>query len=68
MRPNGKVSTQLLGPRQQRNRRVHSGDLGSSLRQGDRMPSVATPDINDLGTRRKMKEIPKARHFEPNVI
>jgi hypothetical protein len=62
------MGTQLLGPRQEGDCEVHARDLRSALRQCDRMPPVATPDINDLGPLRKVEEVPKTRCFEANMI
>jgi hypothetical protein len=64
---NAKVGTQTLRSHQQGDREVDASDFSSALRHCERVPPMATADINDPGTRRKVEKIPKAARFQPNM-
>jgi hypothetical protein len=53
---------------QERGREVDAGNLRSSFNESERMPSMATTDVNHMNPRHKMQEVPEAAHFQSNGI
>ena len=64
---NAKVRGKTSGTIQKSDREVDADDLRAKVRQGERMPPVATADVRNARGWCELKQVPKRTGFVPNM-